>query len=126
MSDVNAVTQAFNPLNGPTASTVVAAATASSVQVTLPTPPGGVANTPDSAPKQFSVFNQSTTVTVFVAFGTASTAVATIASGSTPGSYPVGPGQTAIISVLGNPTTAAAIGSAAGPTNVYFTPGTGK
>lgn len=64
------------------------------------------------------IYNPSTTVTVFVEFGDSAVAATTTTSA------PVGPGQTQVFA-SGQPYVAA-IGSAAGPTTVYFTPGEGR
>jgi len=64
------------------------------------------------------IYNPSATVIVFVEFGSDNTVAA-----STTASIPVAPGRTVILSGAGD--WVAAIGSAAGPTTVYFTPGYG-
>jgi hypothetical protein len=126
VSDFVQVVKPFTPVNGPNASTIVVVATASSVQATLPQPPNGGLNAPDNASASFSIQNTSTTLTVFVAFGDAThSPTATVSSGTTPGSYPILPLTNEIITVYGHPTLVAVIGSGAGPTNVYVTPGFG-
>ena len=64
------------------------------------------------------IYNPSTTVTVFVRFGADNTVAATTTT-----DMPIAPGRTEILSAAGD--WVAAIGSAAGPTTVYFTPGEG-
>ena len=67
--------------------------------------------------------NVDATNTAFVAFGI-STIVATVPSGATGGSFPVGPGESIILSIGDLVTHAAAICGAGTPI-VYFTPGNG-
>lgn len=64
------------------------------------------------------VYNSSATVIVFIKFGSSNTVTA-----STTADVPIPPGQVEIFSADGD--WVAAIGSAAGPTTVYFTPGHG-
>src|SRR5690242_728936 len=68
-------------------------------------------------PRHCRIYNSSATVIVFVESG-GSTVTA-----STSTSMPIPPGEVEVISLLGD--YVAAIGSAAGPTTVYFTPGEG-
>lgn len=125
MSDINVAAAAVQALLGPNASTVAIAATASSQAVALPTPAGNGANPAANAPATFVIDNTGASgLYAFVAFGP-STVVATIPTGSTPGSYPCPPGKT-VITVPGNPAYVAVNASAAGPTNVYITPANGK
>jgi hypothetical protein len=143
-TDLNIAAGAFAPLLGAGQSTVAIAATAANQTVALPQPPGAgnlggqpvippgagsstfcVDNT--GAPATYNGTAISTALYVFVAFGaTAAQAVATISSGATPGSYPCPPGEKTIITVPGNPQFVGVIANAAGPTNVYITPGNGK
>lgn len=71
-------------------------------------------------------FNQGTTVTTFIAFGaTAAAAVANAvipADGSPAGGIPIPPGWNTAFT-LGPGMFVSAIGSAAGPTNLFITPG---
>ena len=69
------------------------------------------------------VYNADTANTAFVEFGDA-TVTATVPSGATPGSIPIGPGMTAGFSIPETAAYAASICSAGTPI-VYFTPGAG-
>jgi hypothetical protein len=123
VTDINQISQAFNPLNGSNASSVLIAATAGPQTVALPANTDGSNNTGS----QFAVDNAGAAgVYVFVAFGsTAALAAASISTGATPGSYPCPPGKS-VITVPGYSKFVGVIASAAGPTNVYITPGAGK
>src|SRR5260221_272396 len=107
MSDINQLTEALKPLNGPNPSTLALSVTAAAhAAVALPAPPGGAAATPDSAPKQFELVNTSATLTVSFAFAT--TAAAALAAAVQPAdgtiaAYTVAAGQTRIISIDGAP-----------------------
>jgi hypothetical protein len=82
--------------------------------------PTGIAQSPyglGNGNTECVVYNSSS-VLVFVAFGS-STVVATAAS------YPVPPGATRIVSIGANVTTAACILASAGSGNVYFSFGSG-
>ena len=57
---------------------------------------------------------------VFVDFGTSSGVTTAVATG-----YPVGPGQSKLVTIPAGYTHIAAIGSAAGPTTLYVTVGMG-
>lgn len=74
---------------------------------------------------QLEITNTGTT-TVFVRFGIAGMGAATIASGVTGGSYPVGAGAKVVVSINAVTTHVRAIAAAAGPSLVYFTPGEGQ
>lgn len=128
MSDFNVALGAVAPLNGCNASTVFISVTASNQTVLLPPAPNTGGYAAGVGASQIVIDNTSGTAGfyVFVAFGqTAAQATATISAGSTPGSYPCGPGKT-VITVPGNPLYVGIIGSAAGPTKVYITPAFGK
>lgn len=73
--------------------------------------------------RQLRIKNVDTTNIAFVEFGV-STVAAIVPSGATPGSMPIGPGETAGISLPLSVTHAAAICTAGTPI-VYFTPGNG-
>jgi len=73
--------------------------------------------------KVIRVMNSDATNVAFINFGD-STVQATVPVGATPGSMPIGPGETAGLSVPENTTHAAAI-CIAGTPIVYFTPGWG-
>lgn len=72
---------------------------------------------------QVRVVNADPTNVAFVTFGDV-TVNAVLPSGATPGSIPIGPGQTAGFSIPPGTTHAASI-CAAGTPIVYFTPGNG-
>lgn len=90
-------------------STVILAVTAASQALQVRT---------NNNSRHLRVYNPSATVIVFVEFSNNSGIVATTTTG-----MPVPPGGVEIFS--GVDQYIAAIGSAAGPTNVYFTPGEG-
>ena len=92
------------------------------VSITCSGSTANVALTPLSA-KAVRVKNIDTTNVAFVNFGN-STVVATVPNGATPGSVPIGPGETAGFSLGAGQTFAAAISSAGTPI-VCFTPGIG-
>ena len=71
---------------------------------------------------QIRVKNIDATSVAFINFGD-STVVATIPSGATPGSLPIGPGETAGFTVPEGTTHVAAISS--GTPVLYFSPGNG-
>jgi hypothetical protein len=136
MTDVNQLTQAFQPLfvNSATAVpgltdltlSVIASAHAG---VQLPTPPGGSTATPGSVPNQFAITNTSTTLYVCVGFGAtaaAAVAAAVLAGDGAMGGITVAPNQTRVVSVPGNPQFVSAIASGAGPTIVTVAPGNGR
>lgn len=64
------------------------------------------------------VYNSSSTVIVFIRFGDSA-----VTAASATADMPVAPGQTVIVACAGD--YVRAIGSAAGPTTVYYTPGWG-
>ena len=76
-----------------------------------------------SGQHQMAVYNSDASNVAFVEFGD-STVVAVVPNGATPGSMPIGPGQTRGITVGLGVTHAASICSAGTPI-VYFTPGDG-
>lgn len=118
MSDINQITGAFTP--DPTATTSIAATAASQSQA-LPKKP-----TPQGVPggqSQIQFYNNGT-VGVFVDWGKGS-ATAIVPSGVTVGSNPVPPGAVVVYTVPANIDTWAVVGLAAGPSNVYATPGIG-
>ena len=125
MSDLNAVIQPFDAIDGHNQSTVAATSTAgASGSVALPPPCGSTGATSFSnALGQMLVYN-SGTVVVFVAFGN-SAVVATAPVGATPGGTPIPPGAMVTLTVRNNPGFAAAI-AATGTVTVYFTPGAGS
>lgn len=71
------------------------------------------------------VKNLDATNIAYIEFGTSSAVAATIPNGATPGSMPIGPGETAGFTLPGVPCWAAAICSAGTPL-VCFTPGDGS
>ncbi len=73
--------------------------------------------------RQVRVKNIDTTNVAFIEFGNA-TVTATLPNGATPGSMPIGPGETAGFTVNQDTSNVAAICSAGTPI-VYFTPGDG-
>lgn len=79
--------------------------------------------TKPAASMQIRVKNIDTTNVAYINFGN-STVVATVPAGATPGSMPIGPGETAGVSVPEGTTHVAAICTAGTPI-VYFTPGNG-
>jgi hypothetical protein len=105
----------FNLFTPKAQGTTSIAATATTARVLLSKP---------AASMQIRIKNISTTDVVYVNFGD-STVVATIPSGSTGGSMPIGAGETAGVTVPEGITHVAAIASVAGPTTVFFTPGNG-
>lgn len=133
MSDINAITQAFKPLQANTVPgltdlglSVIASAHAGQA---LPQPPGGTGATPDSSSKQFALTNTSTTLSV--AFGFGQTAAQAVAAAVLPadavvGGILVGPLQTRVVSIDGNPLFVSAIATGAGPTLVSVSPGNGR
>jgi len=72
---------------------------------------------------QVAVYNSDVSNMAFVEFGT-STVTAVVPNGATPGSMPVGPGQTRGVTISPSVTHAAAICTGGTPV-VYFTPGDG-
>lgn len=130
MSDINQLTQAMKPLNGPNSSTLGLSVTAAAhTGVALPAPPGGAAATPDSAPKQFELVNTSATLTVSFAFGLTAAAAAAGAvqpADGTTAAYTVPAASTRVISIDGAPLFVSAIASGAGPTLCFVTPGNGR
>jgi hypothetical protein len=82
-----------------------------------------VALTKPAAAMVIRVKNIDTTDIAYINFGD-STVVATVPAGATPGSMPIGPGETGGFSVPEGTTHVAAICTAGTPI-VYFTPGNG-
>jgi len=72
---------------------------------------------------QVAIYNSDSSNFAFVEFGD-STVVAVVPSGATPGSMPVGPGQTRGVTIPILVTHAAAICTTGTPV-IYFTPGDG-
>lgn len=95
--------------------------TASTVSITCSGTTGRVALTPLGA-KAVRIKNLDTTAVAYVEFGTVAV-VATVPSGATAGSMPIGPGETVGVSIGSAVTHVAAI--SAGTPIVYFTPGNG-
>lgn len=93
------------------------------VSITSAVTTARVALTKPAASMQIRVKNIDTTNVAFINFGDV-TVVATVPAGATPGSFPIGPGETAGFSVPEGTTHAAAICTAGTPI-VYFTPGNG-
>lgn len=94
--------------------------TVGTVGITNSTSSANVALVPLGA-NQVRVKNIDATNSAFVAFG-ASGVAATVPNGATPGSFPVGPGESIIVSISPAVTHAASI-AAAGTPIVYFTSG---
>ena len=74
--------------------------------------------------KAIRVKNIDTTYVAYINFGNSSSVTATVPSGATPGSIPIGPGEVAGFS-LGTATTYVAAICTAGTPILYFTPGNG-
>jgi hypothetical protein len=72
------------------------------------------------------IYNSDPTHPVFIEFGTTSAVQATAPAGSTPGSMPVGPNQSVIVSIQSQVPLWAAAVSAQTNAAVYFTPGIGS
>jgi hypothetical protein len=104
-------TNLFTPKAQGTTS-ITSAVTTASVVLTKP-----------AAATTIRIKNIDTTNVAYVNFGD-STVVATVPAGATPGSMPIGPGETAGVTVPEGTTHAAAICTAGTPI-VYFTPGNG-
>lgn len=96
--------------------------TQGTVSITNSTSTAAVALVPLGS-RQVRVKNIDTVNTAYINFGT-STVTATLPSGATPGSMPIGPGETAGFTITADVTHAASICSAGTPI-VYFTPGLG-
>ena len=94
--------------------------TAGTVSITSAVTTANVALVPLGA-NQVRVKNVDATNIAFVAFG-ASNVAATVPDGATPGSFPVGPGESIIVSISPAVTHAASICGAGTPI-VYFTSG---
>jgi hypothetical protein len=127
MSDLNTAIQPTTPANGAGASCVGLSVTAAAQTIALPTVPGYSNLSAIGNAQQVTVTNTSTTVTAFVSFAPTSalaSALAVIPTG-TAGAEPVLPGQKRTFTVPQNTAYAGAIGSAAGPSNVYFSIGVG-
>jgi hypothetical protein len=105
----------FNLFTPKAQGTTSIAVTAASQRVLLSKP---------AASMQIRIKNISSTDVVYVNFGDV-TVVATIPVGATPGSMPIGAGETAGVTVPEGVTYVAAIAGVAGPTTVFFTPGNG-
>jgi len=127
MSDINKLTQPFSPqsLNLGGGGTIAVSVTATSANIALNTEPTDGANPDTSAGPQIEIVNTSTTLMVFVEFGTNPTATIPAAAGAN-GSLPILPNSRRILTVLGRPAKIALIASGAGPTLVYITQGNGS
>lgn len=80
---------------------------------------GGVA-IPVVASQQCRIVNTSATVAVFVQFGVTSATAVIPTPGSPNGAIAVNPNDTVVVDVPAGSNYVAMIGSAAGPTSVYF------
>lgn len=96
--------------------------TVGTVSITSGVASANVALVPSGA-FQVRVKNIDATNAAFIAFGDASVA-AVVPAGATPGSVPIGPGETAGFSIPPGTTHVASICTAGTPI-VYFTPGNG-
>lgn len=97
--------------------------TQSTVSITTATSTARVALTVKANDTTLRVYNSDTSNVSFINVGD-STVTATLPSGATPGSIPIGPGQTCGFSLPLGSTHVAAICSAGTPV-VYLTPGNG-
>lgn len=130
-SDINAITQAFKPLNGGQQAATLGLSVANTLHagVQLPTPPGGASANPDSAPKQFDISNSNATSDIAVGFGATAAiaqANAVLPTDGTTGGYVVSHASRVVLTIDGNPQFVAAIGSVVGPALLYVTPGNGR
>lgn len=96
--------------------------TVGTVSITSGVASARVALVPNGA-FQVRVKNIDATNAAFIAFGDV-TVVAVVPAGATPGSVPIGPGETAGFSITPGTTHVASICTAGTPI-VYFTPGNG-